>query len=179
MEQPNQLISEMQQGSHAAFSELYTMYSKAIYGVICTFIRDENLAEEVLQDVFVKVWKNATSYNPNKGRFYTWLLNIARNTSIDMTRSKAFKNSAKNLTTENFVDIMAGHDTLSKRTDAIGIKKYIDALKPVCIQIIELLYFKGYTQAETAEELNSPLGTIKTRARNCIGDLRKMLLSNK
>lgn len=177
MDQPDALILEMQHGNHAAFSKIYEMYSKAIYGVVITIVRDESLAEEVLQDVFVKVWNNSNSYTPTKGRFYTWLLNIARNTAIDMTRSKAFKNSAKNLTTENFVDIIAGHDNLSAKTDAIGLKKYLAALKPTCIQIIELLYFKGYTQAETAKTLETPLGTIKTRARNCIGDLRKMLLN--
>ena len=177
MDQPDALILEMQNGNHAAFSKVYEMYSKAIYGVVISFVRDENLAEEVLQDVFIKVWNNSNSYTSTKGRFYTWLLNIARNTAIDMTRSKAFKNSAKNLTTENFVDIIAGHDNLSAKTDAIGLKKYLAALKPMCIQIIELLYFKGYTQAETAKTLETPLGTIKTRARNCIGDLRKMLLN--
>ncbi|MEM7085742.1 MAG: sigma-70 family RNA polymerase sigma factor [Bacteroidota bacterium] len=177
MDQPDALILEMQNGNHSAFSEIYEMYSKAIYGVVIAVVREESLAEEVLQDVFIKVWKSSNSYNPSKGRFYTWLLNIARNTAIDMTRSKAFKNSAKNLTTENFVDIIAGHDNLSGKTEAIGLKKYLAALKPMCIQIIELLYFKGYTQAETAKTLETPLGTIKTRARNCIGDLRKMLLN--
>ncbi|MBL4663887.1 MAG: sigma-70 family RNA polymerase sigma factor [Flavobacteriaceae bacterium] len=177
MDQPDELILEMQNGNHAALSKIYDMYSKAIYGIVISFVRNHSIAEEVLQDVFVKVWNNSGSYNPTKGRFYTWLLNIARNTAIDVTRSKAFKNSTKNLTTENFVDILAGHDNLSGKTDAIGIKKYITALKPVCIQIIELLYFKGYTQAETAETLETPLGTIKTRARNCISELRKILLN--
>ena len=153
------------------------MYSKAIHGVIITIVRDSLIAEEVLQDVFVKVWTSSNSYSTNKGRFYTWLLNIARNAAIDMTRSKAFKNSSKNLTTDNFVNILAGHDNLSIKTDSIGIEKYVAALKPACIQLIDLLYFKGFTQAETAESLQTPLGTIKTRARNCINELRKMLLT--
>lgn len=177
MEQPDALILEMQHGSESAFASIYSRYSKAIYGVLIGIVKDRDLAEELLQDVFVKVWNNSGSYDRQKGRFYTWLLNIARNTAIDATRSKAYKNSAKNLTTENFVDIIAGHDDLSKSTDAIGIRKYLAALKPVCIEIIDLLYFKGYTQAETAETLNTPLGTIKTRARNCIYDLRKLILN--
>ncbi len=177
MNQPDLIILEMQKGDHHAFSKIYEMYSKAIYGVIIPIVRDSDLAEEVLQDVFVKVWNNSASYTPQKGRFYTWLLNIARNAAIDTTRSKAFKNATKNLTTENFVDILAGHDDLSERTNSIGIRKFVDALKPMCIQIIDLLYFKGYTQAETAETLAIPLGTIKTRARACIKELRKMLLN--
>ncbi|MEL6812813.1 MAG: RNA polymerase sigma factor [Bacteroidota bacterium] len=177
MKQPNDLILAMQQGNHAAFSKLYEMYSRAILGVILTIVRDSELAEEILQDVFVKVWNKAGSYNIEKGRFYTWLLNIARNTAIDATRSKAFKNTSKNLTTENFVDILAGHDNLSRKTDAIGIQRFVDALQPVCVKIIDLLYFKGFTQAEASEALETPLGTIKTRARNCIKELRKIVLN--
>jgi RNA polymerase sigma factor (sigma-70 family) len=175
MKQPDDLIRDMQEGDHVAFSRLYTMYSNAIFGVIVPIVKDKLIAEEVLQDVFVKVWNHSSSYSFEKGRFYTWLLNIARNKAIDVTRSKAYKNSSKNSTTENFVDIIKGHDDLSRKTDSIGIETFLAALKPYCVQLLELLYFKGYTQAETAKELDTPLGTIKTRARNCIGELRKMV----
>ena len=114
MDQPNHLIEAMQQGNEKAFSTIYQMYSGAIHGVIYTILKDRDLSEEVLQDVFVKVWNNCQSYTIGKGRFYTWLLNIARNAAIDKTRSKDFKNSNKNLSTDNFVDILAGHDNLSR-----------------------------------------------------------------
>ena len=90
MEQPNDLIIAMQNGDEKAFSRLYTMYGEAIYGIIYSIVLDENTAEELVQDVFIKVWNNASSYSVKKGRFFTWLLNIARNTAIDETRSKAF-----------------------------------------------------------------------------------------
>ncbi len=177
MKQPDDLIIKMQQGNEQAFETLYTMYSKALLGVIATLVRDETIAEEVLQDVFVKIWNNSHMYSVQKGRFYTWMLNIARNAAIDKTRSKAYKNAGKNLAADNFVHILEARSNETGKLDAIGLKKYIDALKPVCIQLIDLLYFKGYTQAETAEELDSPLGTVKTRARNCINELRKMVLN--
>lgn len=177
MNQPDELILKMQHGDHSAFSEIYKNYSKAIQGVIIPIVRDPEIAEEVLQDVFVKVWHNSSSYNIKKGRFYTWLLNIARNAAIDKTRSKAFKNASKNLTTENFVDILKGHDDLNKSTDSIGLSKFIEALKPMCIEIIDLIYFKGFTQKETSEALETPIGTIKTRIRNCIGTLRTMMMN--
>ncbi|MEZ4778300.1 MAG: sigma-70 family RNA polymerase sigma factor [Flavobacteriaceae bacterium] len=176
MSQPDSLILEMQKGNEKAFSKIYEMYSKAIYSVIHVILKDEELTHEVLQDVFVKVWKNANSYSIEKGRFYTWLLNIARNTAIDKTRSKSFKNAAQNLSTDNFVHVIGGHNELNASTDAIGIQKFIDKLKPLCIKLLDLLYFKGYTQNETAEALETPLGTVKTRARNCINDLRKLTL---
>jgi RNA polymerase sigma-70 factor (ECF subfamily) len=176
MEQPNDLIKEMQGGNEKAFSTLYTMYSEAIHGIIYSIVLDENVAEEVLQDVFIKVWNNSSSYSVEKGRFFTWLLNIARNTAIDETRSKSFKNSRKNLSTTNFVDILSSSDSLNRKTNTIGIKKFLSALKPACIKIIELLYFKGFTHAEASKTLEIPLGTLKTRNRNCINDLRTMVL---
>ena len=176
MEQPNDLIIEMQNGNEKAFSRLYTMYSKAMYGIIYSIVLDENTAEEVLQDVFIKVWNNASTYSIEKGRFFTWLLNIARNTAIDETRSKQFKNSKKNLNTSNFVDIISYSDNLNKTTNAIGLKKFVDTLKPACVKIIDLLYFKDYTQAEASKTLDIPLGTLKTRNRTCIQELRVIVL---
>ncbi|MDN3724074.1 sigma-70 family RNA polymerase sigma factor [Aequorivita sp. SDUM287046] len=176
MEQPNNLIIAMQNGDEKAFSNLYTMYSEAVYGIIYSIVLDENTAEELLQDVFVKVWNNATSYSVKKGRFFTWLLNIARNAAIDETRSKAFKNRRKNLNITNFVDILTSSDSLNRATNAIGLKKFVEALKPACIKIIDLLYFKGFTQAEASKTLDLPIGTIKTRNRTCINELREMVL---
>lgn len=176
MEQPNALILDMQKKNETAFSKIYAMYSEAIYGIVYSVVLDEEIAQEVLQDVFIKVWNNSESYDHKKGRFFTWLLNIARNTAIDKTRSKAYKNSKKNLSTSNFVDILSGSDNLNQKVNAIGIRKFVDALKPACIKIIDLLFFKGYTQAEAAKTLEIPLGTLKTRNRNCIQDLRTLVL---
>ena len=176
MEQPNGLIEAMQAGDEAAFSKLYSMYSEAIHGIIYSIVLDEDIAQEVLQDVFVKIWNKSSTYTIGKGRFFTWILNIARNSAIDKTRSKSFKNSKKNLSTTNFVDILSSSDDLNIKTNAIGIRKFVDALKPACIKIIDLLFFKGYTQSDAAEELKIPLGTLKTRNRNCLKDLRTIVL---
>ncbi|MBN2867881.1 MAG: RNA polymerase subunit sigma-70, partial [Flavobacteriaceae bacterium] len=75
-----------------------------------------------------------------------------------------------------FVDIIHSSDNLGSKTDAIGIKKFVDKLAEKCVKIIELLYFKGYTQKEASEELDMPIGTIKTRNRNCIQELRDSVL---
>lgn len=174
--QQDGLILEFQNGNRKAFERIYQLYSESIFGVIFSIVKDEKIAEEILQDVFMKVWDNAGSYNSKKGRFFTWLLNIARNASIDQLRSKSHKNSQKNLKAENFVDILQNTSSFSTKMDAIGISKYIDILKPVCKKLIDLLFFKGFTQKETAEELDMPLGTVKTRNRACINKLREMLV---
>ncbi|MFD2561459.1 RNA polymerase sigma factor [Aquimarina rubra] len=173
--QPKELISQLQQKNEKAFQRIYEMYAENIFGVIYNIVRDENLSEEVLQDVFVKIWDKADSYSEKKGRFFTWMLNIARNAAIDKTRSAAFKNSKQNQTADYFVDILEEKSNFSSKIDAIGIKKYIDVLEPICKKVIDLLFFKGFTQKEASEELDIPIGTIKTRNRICINKLREVL----
>jgi len=158
-----------------AFTLMYDMYAKNLYGVIYNLINNREEAEDVLQEVFVKIWKNIASYNESKGRFFTWIINIARNTTIDKLRSKGFNNSRKNLSSDNFVHLLDDSNKLSHMIDSIGIQEFVKKLKPKCIQIINLLFFKGYTQQEASDELEIPLGTVKTQNRNCINDLRNFL----
>lgn len=158
-----------------AFTYVYDMYSKSLFAIITNLVKDREEAEDILQEVFVKIWKNIDSYDESKGRFYTWILNIARNTSIDKLRSKGFNNSQKNLSADNFVHLLDDSNKLTNKIDTIGIQEFVKKLKPKCIQIIDLLFFKGYTQQEASEELEIPLGTVKTQNRNCINDLRNFL----
>ncbi len=158
-----------------AFTLLYDMYSKSLFSIITNLISDREEAEDVLQEVFVKIWKNIDSYNQSKGRLYTWMLNIARNTTIDKLRSKGFNNSQKNLSSDNFVHLLDDSNKLTNKIDSIGLKEFINKLKPKCIQLIDLLFFKGFTQQEASEELEIPLGTVKTQNRMCMNDLRNYL----
>ena len=171
-----ELVTKFQQKDQKAFEQLYNMYGESMHGVIYNIVRDNDLAEEIMQDVFIKAWNNSATYSAEKGRFFTWILNIARNAAIDKTRSKAFKNSKKNLDAEYFVDILQTSDNLDDKTDAIGIKKFVSKLAKKCIEVIELLYFKGYTQQEASEAPDMPIGTVKTRNRNCIKELRNIVL---
>lgn len=158
-----------------AFTMLYDMYSKSLFSVITNLISNRDDAEDVLQEVFVKIWKNIDSYSESKGRLYTWMLNIARNTTIDKLRSKGFNNSQKNLSSDNFVHLLDDSNKLVNRIDSIGLRDFVNKLKPKCIQLIDLLFFKGFTQQEVSEELSMPLGTVKTQNRSCMNDLRNFL----
>lgn len=174
--QQDKLIEELQSGNEKAFERIYELYSQSTYGIIYSIIKDTSISEEVLQDVFIKIWNNASSYNSKKGRFFTWILNIARNASIDKIRSKDFKNKKLNLKSDNFVDILESKSNTIGKMDAIGLQKYIDILGPTCRKLIDLLFFKGFTQKETSEELEMPLGTVKTKNRVCIDKLRAKVL---
>lgn len=167
------LINKFQQKDAAAFEQLHVMYAENICGVIHTIIKNKERSEELCQDVFIKIWNNADSYNKSKGRFFTWILNIARNAAIDELRSKSHKNWKKNLSTDFFVGILESSEETNETVDTSGLRKLVKGLKEKCTQIIELLYFKGFTQKEAAEQLNIPLGTVKTRNRNCISQLRE------
>jgi RNA polymerase sigma-70 factor (ECF subfamily) len=136
-------------------------------------LKNPERSEEICQDVFVKAWHNAPSYNPSKGRFFTWILNIARNAAIDELRSKSHKNWKKNLSTHNFVGNLEGTEDINTQIDGIGIKNLLKGLKKKCTELIDLLYFKGFTQKEAAEQLNIPIGTVKTRNRSCISQIRE------
>ncbi len=170
-----ELLEQIYKKDGRAFTLLYDMYSKSLYGIIFNILKDREESEDVLQEVFVKIWKNIDSYNTTKGRFFTWILNIARNSSIDKLRSKGHNNSLKNLSVDNFVHILDHNTTAASNIDAIGIRDFIKKLKPKCIRLIDLLFFKGYTQQEASEELELPLGTVKTQNRSCIKDLRTIL----
>lgn len=171
------LVEKFKQKDEKAFESLYNMYSNSMQGVVYNIVRDHDIAEEVMQDVFIKAWHKSDSYSSSKGRFFTWILNISRNAAIDKTRSKSFKKSKQNLNSDFFVDSIETHESLDNSTDAIGIKKFVGKLADKCKEVIELLYFKGYTQSEASETLNMPIGSIKTRNRNCIKELRNMVLN--
>jgi RNA polymerase sigma-70 factor (ECF subfamily) len=170
-----ELLPLIYQKDDKAFTLLYDMYSKSLFGVVSNLIKDLEEAEDVLQEVFVKIWKNIDSYNESKGRFYTWMLNIARNASIDKLRSKTHNNNQKNLSSDNFVHLLDDQSKVISSIDSIGIKEFIKKLKPRCIEIIDLLFFKGFTQKEVSEKLNIPLGTVKSQNRSCINELRNIL----
>ncbi len=156
-----------------AIEALYDMYSSSLYGVISRIIIDTAAAEDVLQETFVKIWHSFSSYSTEKGRLFTWMVNIARNLAIDKLRSKDFKNQNKNQELENNVTFIDEQRNTVYNPELLGVKDLVQTLKPEQKSILELVYFKGYTHVEAADELGIPLGTIKTRLRMAILELRK------
>jgi RNA polymerase sigma factor (sigma-70 family) len=129
----------------------------------------------VLQEAFIKIWNNFSNYNNLKGRLFTWMLNITRNLTIDTIRSKGYKKQAKIQNSENNVSNIGDKANPVESFDALGIRKHLALLKNDQKQIIDLAYFGGLTQEEISKTLDIPLGTIKTRMRTAIIELRKVL----
>ncbi len=170
-----EVLSLLSAKDDRAFTYLYDMYAKSLFAVIFNVVKEREECEDVLQEVFIKIWKNLDTYAPAKGRLYTWMLNIARNAAIDKLRSKGLRDSQKNLSADNFVNLLEDSNRFIHKIDTIGIREFVQKLKPKCIALIDLLFFKGFTQKEVSEELEIPLGTVKTQNRNCMNDLRIFL----
>jgi RNA polymerase sigma factor (sigma-70 family) len=168
-----ELVLALQSKDSTVLKTLYSMYSSALYGVISRIIIHTELAEDVLQETFVKIWQSADHYDNSKGRLFTWMMNIARNLSIDKLRSKDFKNSLKNQDIENNVSFVDEQNKVTFNPDVLGVKQLVENLKPDLQAVLDLVYYKGYTHVETAEKLNLPLGTVKTRIRLAIIELRR------
>jgi len=161
--------------SREAFDQLYRQYSAVLYGVVLKVISDDHTAQDVLQEAFVKIWNNIEQYDTAKGRIYTWMMNIARNAAIDKLRSRGEIMKGKIQTGDDVVNNTAQRGMRTEQvTDAIGLRKVVSALKPDYEVIVDLAYFKGYTLDEISRTLNIPLGTVKTRMRAAMQQLREV-----
>jgi RNA polymerase sigma factor (sigma-70 family) len=170
-----ELISLLKEGDQNAFSYLYDNYSKALFGIIYTIVGNTEEAEDILQIVFLKIWSSFSMYDKDKGRLYTWMLNITRNSAIDYVRSKQNKTNSKNLTSDNIVNEIDKEHSSTANYDYIGLKNVLEELKEDHKVIIDMAYYKGYTQDEIAKELKLPLGTVKTKVRQAIIKLREVI----
>ncbi len=171
-----ELVSLLKSKDQKGFNILYNNYSGALFGVINKIIQSDDDANDLLQDTFLKIWRNIDNYDSSKGSIFTWMMNIARNLSIDRVRSADFRDSSQNISMEQNIiyQVDSEHQTVMD-VDSIGLRKVVDNLKPEYRQLIELVYYKGYTQAEVSEEYGIPLGTVKTRIKAAVGNLRAML----
>ena len=168
-----ELIRALRQQEKIGAEALYDMYSSSLYGVIYRIVQHEEIAEDLLQETFVKIWNSFSAYDPSKGRLFTWMVNLARNLSIDKLRSKDFRNDSKNQDLENTVTSIDEQRNTAINPDIVGVKELVQQLKPEQKSVLDLVYFRGYTHVEAAEELGIPLGTVKTRMRMAIITLRK------
>ena len=166
-----ELVAALQNKDDQAFSYLYENYSGALYGVIKQIVADAELSNDVLQEPFVNIWKRMDTYDAAKGRLFTWMLNIARNAAIDKTRSKGFQQSQKQIPLDGEVI----QPSVRPGIDDYGLKKLILKLKDEQRLLIDLSFFQGFTHEQIATALHIPLGTVKTRIRSALTQLRALM----
>ena len=123
-----ELIVLLKEKNEAGFHHLYDHYSGALYGVILRIVQSKEYTEEIIQDVFVKIWNSIHQYDAAKGRFYTWMINIARNTAIDYLKSKGFQNELKNQPLPDFVYNTTELSTTNQSSDYIWFNNVLEGL---------------------------------------------------
>ncbi len=170
-----ELIALLQQRTDHSFGYLYDNYSGALMGIVGSIVSDQETARDVLQEVFVNIWRKIGTYDPTKGRLFTWMMNVARNAAIDKLRSRAHQDSLKNHSIQDNVDSNIARISTLPQIGDVGLKKVISKLKDEHRVLIDMSYFQGYTHDEISKILDIPLGTVKTRIRSALTNLRTLI----
>ncbi|MGR3810980.1 RNA polymerase sigma factor [Jiulongibacter sp. NS-SX5] len=163
------LVLALKKNQRSAFDYLYDNYSGALFGVISRVIKDEEKAADVMQDVFLKIWTKIGDYEPGKARLFTWMMNIARNASIDLYRKERNKHMVD---IDDQVGVVDSKNQDEMNISTIDLRGIVETLRPERKVLLDLVYLQGYTQQEAAEKLNIPLGTAKSRIRTALKDLK-------
>jgi RNA polymerase sigma-70 factor (ECF subfamily) len=168
------LIERLQRHDPQALAELYDRYGRLAYSLIFRVVRDTGVAEDLVQETFMRVWNRAQGLDAQKGSIGPWLLAVARNRAIDYLRSAGGRerNALEFDETDHpalYVDME--RDILSS-DKARRVKKAVEKLSPHQREVIELAYFEGLSQTEMAERMGQPLGTVKTWVRAALKNLR-------
>ncbi|GAB1856731.1 RNA polymerase sigma factor [Flavobacteriaceae bacterium MHTCC 0001] len=166
-----EIVNLLKSNDKKAISLLYENYADALYGVIRKIIIDEETAQDVLQETFVKIWRYSKKYDASKAKLFTWLYRIAYNTAIDKTRSLKNK-TEKEVQIENSSVYKITTNTLNQ--DVLDIKKHLGTLDEKYQIVLNALFFEGMTQQEASDELDIPLGTIKSRLKIGLRELKKI-----
>ncbi|WP_250433007.1 RNA polymerase sigma factor [Hanstruepera flava] len=166
-----EIVTLLEKGDKKAISLLYENYADALFGVISKVITDPEMAQDALQETFIKVWKKAKTYDASKAKLFTWLYRIAYNTAIDKVRSSSNK-TKKEVQIQDSNVYKLTSDGLNQ--DVMDIKKHLNTLDDKYQIVIQALFFEGMTQQEASDELEIPLGTIKSRLKIGLRELKKI-----
>jgi|SRR5690606_35689863 len=171
----DELLKMIRQKDENAFGLMYDMYARSLFAIIFNLVRERSEAEEVLQETFVKIWKNAGKYKESKGRLYTWMVKTARSLALERVKAKGNSDIQKNFSAENFIHLHDNNVAMTDRVDAIGTREFVKKLKPKSVQMIELLFFRGCSTHDAAAALEIDAEAVKNQNRNCISELRNYL----
>ena len=150
---------------------LYDHYSAGLYGLACQIVRDDSMARDVIQDSFIKIWKRYREYEPSRAKLFTWIYQIVRNTAIDKRRSIQKRGDREIQMDVPDVTPMGYDAIIPEHTD---VPEHLQNLEEKYRDVLNLLFYKGMTQQEASDFLNVPLGTVKTRLKIGLREMRKV-----
>jgi len=176
-DQLRQLLAQCSLGDRRAFETLYRSVGPRLHGVALRLMGRPDLAEEVLQESFVRIWNNASRYEPHLSAPLTWMINITRHQAIDQLR-KHRDRPLSDLEEQALVDpTPSAHEQLISAREANALKRCLDSLEGMQRQSITIAYFQGMSGSELAEHLAAPLGSVKSWIRRGMERLRRCLES--
>jgi RNA polymerase sigma-70 factor (ECF subfamily) len=172
------LVQRLLKRDVSAFEELYERHARMVYGLVLRIVQQASTAEEVVQDIFLQLWRNASQYDNSRGPFLPWLLTLARNRALDQLRLKSERQRRREEQTEELPPIVTAPDferSLDEKRRAARVRELIASLQPQQKRVIELAYFEGLSHSEIAAKLQEPLGTVKSWIRNGLLKLKEGL----
>ncbi len=180
----SELMKRVVRGDGSALAELYDLHAAQVFGLCLHILNEPQLAEDALQEVFVRVWQKASTYDPARGQFATWLMGVTRNMCIDQLRRLRARPQAADPADESGVGLLEEllldpdvdvPEAAAANERAGLVRRAMAQLSPEQRQVIELSYFRGFTRREIAKKLQLPEGTVHTRARLALQNLRQQL----
>ena len=176
------LVERLLHRDVSAFEQLYDRHSRIVLGLVVRILRQATTAEEVVQDTFLQLWRNASQYDVSRGPFQPWLLTVARNRALDRLRLKSERQRRREERTEELPPVVSLppdlEGKLDKKRQAERVRQLMDGLQPQQKRAIELAYFEGLSHSEIAAKLEEPLGTVKSWIRNGLLKLKEGLQAN-
>jgi RNA polymerase sigma-70 factor (ECF subfamily) len=165
------IVELLQERNEKAISLLYEHYGETLFGVAYKVVKDHDLAQDIVQESFVKIWKKSDSYDSSKAKLFTWLFRITRNTAIDKLRSVNTKTDKE---IQMDVSDVYRIGVESTRPELMDVREHLDKLESKYQIVLDALFFQGMTQQEASDELEIPLGTIKSRLKIGLRELKKI-----
>jgi len=172
------LLSRLLQKDVSAFEQLYDRHSRLVYGLVLRILQQASTSEEVVQDVFLQLWRNADQYDSSRGPFVTWLCTMARNRALDQLRLKSERQRRREDQPDELPPVVVAPDyekALDEKRRAERVRALMASLTPKQKKAIELAYFEGLSHSEIAAALKEPLGTVKSWIRNGLLRLKEGL----
>ena len=173
------LLTRLLQKDVSAFEELYDRHARLVYGLVLRILQQSATSEEVVQDVFLQLWRNAGQYDSSRGPFVPWLLTVARNRALDNLRLKGERQRRREELSDELPTVVSAPEfekELDDKRRAERVRVLLASLNPQQKRAIELAYFEGMSHSEIAAALKEPLGTVKSWIRQGLLRLKEGLL---
>ena len=176
-----ELMKRIKAKDEQALERLYDLYSRLLFGMVMSIVKKREEAEDVLQEIFIRVWNKADSFDEERGNVYSWIVTLSRNRAIDYIRSRRYKDQQQesvSIGEDEFIPEADKHDPLettifSDRAELV--RRALEELPDKQSEVLKIAYYRGMTQSEIAEHLDIPLGTVKTRMRQGMIKLKNIL----